>query len=211
MNRFRPILDPQRIEAESFAIIDREVGPHPYDDRQWPIVRRIIHTTADFDFAAITCFSAGAVEAGIAALRRGEKVLCDTHMVRAGVNKARLATFGSDIVCHVADPEVARAAQAAGVTRSLVAIRRGVGEGCGIFLVGNAPTALFELLELARAGKANPSLVVGVPVGFVGAAEAKEALLASALPFITCRGRKGGSAIAAAILNALLLLAAQEP
>jgi len=211
MNGFRPILDPQRIEAESFAIIDREVGAHPYDDRQWPIVRRIIHTTADFDFAAITCFSAGAVEAGIAALRRGEKVLCDTNMVRAGVNKTRLAACGSDIVCHVADSEVAREAQAAGVTRSLVAMRRGVAEGCGIVLVGNAPTALFELLELARAGRARPSLVVGVPVGFVGAAEAKEALLDSGLPFITCRGRKGGSAIAAAILNALLLLAAQEP
>jgi len=211
MNGSGPILDPQRIEAESVAIIDREGGVHPYDDRQWPIVRRIIHTTADFDFAAVTCFSAGAVEAGIAALRRGEKVLCDTNMVRAGVNKARLAAYGSDIVCHVADPEVAREAQAAGVTRSLVAMRRGVAEGCGIFLVGNAPTALFELLELARAGKASPTLVVGVPVGFVGAAEAKEALLDSGLPFITCRGRKGGSAIAAAILNALLLLAAQEP
>ena len=206
-----PILDPRRIEAESFRIIDAEVGPHPFDDRQWPIVRRIIHTTADFDFAAATCFSTGAVAAGIAALRRGEKVLCDTNMVRAGVSKERLAAFGSDLLCHVADPEVARQARAQGVTRSLVAMRRGVAEGCGIFLVGNAPTALFELLALARAGQARPSLVVGVPVGFVGAAESKEALLASGLPFITCRGRKGGSAIAAAILNALMILAEEEP
>lgn len=205
-----PILDPLEIERRSFAIIDAEVGSHGYDERQWPVVRRIIHTTADFDFAAATCFAPGVVEAAIAALRRGEKVLCDTHMVLAGVNKTRLASFGSGIVCHVADPEVARQARAAGVTRSLLATRRGVAEGCGIFLVGNAPTALFELLELARTGAARPSLVVGVPVGFVGAVEAKEALLASGLPFITCRGRKGGSAIAAAILNALMLMADED-
>lgn len=201
------ILDPAAIEAESFRIIDAEVGPHAYTAREWPVVRRIIHTTADFDFAAATCFSPGAVEAGVAALRRGDKVLCDTHMVRAGVNKARLAAFGSEIVCHVADPEIARAARERGVTRSTLALRRGVADGCGLFLIGNAPTALFELLELAGAGKTRPALVVGVPVGFVGAAESKEALLASDLPFIACRGRKGGSAIAAAILNALMLLA----
>jgi len=204
------IVDPAAIEAESFRLIEAEVGVHGFDARQWPVVRRIIHTTADFDFAQVTFFSRGAVEAGIAALRRGEKVLCDTHMVRAGVSKPRLAGFGSELVCHVADPEIAREARAGGVTRSLVAMRRGVAEGCGIFLIGNAPTALFELLALVRAGKANPSLVVGVPVGFVGAAESKEALLSSGLPFITCRGRKGGSAIAAAILNALMILAAEE-
>jgi precorrin-8X/cobalt-precorrin-8 methylmutase len=204
------VLDPLEIERRSFAIIDAEVGPHAYDPRQWPIVRRIIHTTADFDFATATCFSPGAVEAGIAALRRGEKVLCDTNMVLAGINKTRLATFGSGIVCHVADPDVASEARAAGVTRSLVAMRRGVAEGCGIFLIGNAPTALFALLELARNGTVRPALVVGAPVGFVGAEESKEALLASSLPFITCRGRKGGSAIAATILNALMLLAAEE-
>ena len=204
------ILDPAAIEAESFRLIDAEVGPHSYDRQQWPIVRRIIHTTADFDFAATTCFSPEAVAAAIKALRRGEKVLCDTHMVRAGVNKTRLATFGSELVCHVADPDIAREARGLGVTRSTLALRRGVEEGCGLFLIGNAPTALFELLELARTGRARPSLVVGVPVGFVGAAEAKEALLASPLPFIPCRGRKGGSAIAAAILNALMLLAAEE-
>lgn len=210
MTESGPILDPLEIERRSFAIIDAEVGSHGYDERHWSIVRRIIHTTADFDFATTTGFSPHAIETGIAALRRGEKVLCDTNMVLAGVNKARLAAFGSTIACHVADPEIARQAHAEGVTRSLLAMRRGVAEGCGIFLVGNAPTALFELLELARAGVARPSLVVGVPVGFVGAAESKEALLASSLPFVTCRGRKGGSAIAAAILNALLLLADTE-
>jgi len=201
------LLDPFEIERRSFAIIDAEVGRHDFDERQWPVVRRIIHTTADFEFATTTCFSPGAVAAGTAALRRGEKVLCDTNMVLAGVNKARLAAFGSDIACHVADPEIASAAREQGMTRSLLAMRKGVAEGCGIYLIGNAPTALFELLELARSGLAKPSLVVGVPVGFVGAAESKEALLTSKLPFITCRGRKGGSAIAAAILNALMILA----
>jgi precorrin-8X/cobalt-precorrin-8 methylmutase len=204
------ILDPLEIERRSFEIIDAEVGPHNYDARQWPVVRRIIHTTADFEFARSTCFSTGAIEAGIAALRGGARVLCDTNMVRAGVNKVRLAAFGSEIFCHVADAEVAAQAKAAGVTRSILATRKGAAEGCRIFLIGNAPTALFELLELARAGQCDPALVVGVPVGFVGAEESKESLLASGLPYILCRGRKGGSAIAAAILNALMILAGEQ-
>ena len=207
MQNAPPILEPAAIEAESFAIIDREAGDHGFDARHWPVVRRVIHTTADFDFARTTGFAPGALEAGLAALRRGAGILCDTNMVLAGVNKARLSRFGAGIACHVADPAVAAAARAEGITRSIVATRKGVEEGCEIFLVGNAPTALFELLRLAREGAAAPALVVGVPVGFVGAAESKEALLASGLPYITCRGRKGGSAIAAAILNALLLLA----
>lgn len=201
------ILEPAAIEAESFAIIDREAGDHGFDARHWPVVRRIIHTTADFDFAHTTSFAPGALAAGLAALRRGAGILCDTNMVLAGVNKPRLSRFGADIACHVAEPAVATAARAEGITRSIVATRQGVEEGREIFLVGNAPTALFELLRLAREGAVAPALVVGVPVGFVGAAESKEALLASNLPYITCRGRKGGSAIAATILNALLLLA----
>ena len=204
------ILDPRKIEERSFAIIEREVGPHDFDARQWPIVRRIIHTTADFEFAAATRFSPEALTAGLAALRRGAGILCDTNMVLAGINKTRLAPFGSSLACHVADPEVAARARREGITRSILATRKGVAEGREIFLVGNAPTALFELLRLAAKGAVRPALVVGVPVGFVGAAESKEALLASGLPFITCRGRKGGSAIAAAILNALTLLAAED-
>lgn len=204
------ILDPSAIETKSFEIIDREVGPHGYDRLQWPVVRRIIHTTADFDFARTTCFSPEAVAAGIAALRQGTAVLADTNMVLAGVNKARLAAFGGHIECHVADPEVANQARSLGITRSIVATRKGVETGCGIFLIGNAPTALFELLRLAEEGQVRPALVVGVPVGFVGAEEAKEALIASDLPFIACRGRKGGSAIAASVLNALMILAEEE-
>lgn len=204
------IVDPAAIEVESFRIIDREVGEHTFDARQWSVVRRIVHTTGDFDFVRSTCFSPGALASGIAAIKAGDGVLCDTNMVLAGVNKPRLGRFGNSIVCHVADPEVARQAQEAGITRSIVALRRGVAEGCRIFLIGNAPTALFELLKLTREGRVRPALVVGVPVGFVGAAESKEALLASDLPSIVCRGRKGGSAIAATILNALMLLAEEE-
>lgn len=204
------ILNPETIEANSFSIIDAEVGEHNFDARQWPVVRRIIHTTADFDFARTTHFAPEVIAGAVAALRRGEPILCDTNMVAAGVNKPRLQRFGCELRCHVADAEVAAAAKAEGITRSILATRKGVAEGCGIFLIGNAPTALFELLRLAAAGEANPSLVVGVPVGFVGAEESKEALFASNLPFITCRGRKGGSAIAATILNALMLLAEEK-
>jgi precorrin-8X/cobalt-precorrin-8 methylmutase len=204
------ILDPLKIEARSFEIIDSEVGSHGYDSRQWPVVRRIIHTTADFDFAGSTLFSSGVIERAMAALRSGAAVYCDTGMVRAGVSKPRLARYGCSLHCHVADPDVAAAARAEGVTRSIMAMRKAVAAGCSIFLVGNAPTALYELLDRAAVGEVDPALVVGVPVGFVGAAESKAALEASGLPYITCRGRKGGSAIAAAALNALMILAEEE-
>ena len=201
------ILKPEAIEAESFRIIDSEIGPHWFDDQQWPIVRRVIHTTADFELAEQMRFSWRAIDRGVAALRDGAKILCDTNMVLAGINKARLAKLGGEAVCHVADPQVTAEAQAAGLTRSTFALRQGVAEGCSIFLIGNAPTALFELLRLVEQGEADPALVIGVPVGFVGAAESKQALLDSDLPHIAIAGRKGGSAIAAAILNALLLQA----
>jgi len=204
------ILNPETIEANSFSIIDAEVGAHDFDPRQWPVVRRIIHTTADFDFVRNTCFAPEVIAQAVAALRRGEPILCDTNMVAAGVNKPRLQRFGCELRCHVADAEVAAAAKAEGITRSILATRKGVAEGCGIFLIGNAPTALYELMRLTETGAAKPSLVVGVPVGFVGAEESKEALFASKLPFITCRGRKGGSAIAATILNALMILAEEN-
>ncbi|WP_020677276.1 precorrin-8X methylmutase [Geopsychrobacter electrodiphilus] len=202
------IVKPEAIETESFRIIDAEVGSHQFDEQQWPLVRRVIHTTADFSFVDSTEFSFLAVVRGIDALRGGAKILCDTNMVLSGINKTLLAKLGGSAVCHVADSDVATAAKAKGVTRSIMALRKGVEEGCNLFLIGNAPTALFELLRLAEGGAVDPALVVGVPVGFVGAAESKEALCRSELPYICCRGRKGGSAIAATILNALMLQAA---
>jgi len=188
-------------------MIDAEVGPHEFNELQWPVVRRMIHTTADFELVRTARFSPGVVKRALAALRGGVQILCDTNMVLAGVNKSRLAKLGGSIACHVADPEVAAAAKTAGLTRSTLALRKGVAEGCTVFLIGNAPTALFELLRLAASGEVKPDLVVGVPVGFVGAAESKDALLASDFPYITIKGRKGGSAIAAAILNALMIQA----
>lgn len=199
------VLKPEDIEAESFRIIDSEIGPHQFDDAQWPVVRRVIHTTADFELAEQIHFAWGVTDRALAALRAGAKILCDTNMVLSGVNKARLARLGASAVCHVADPQVAAAAKEARLTRSTFALRKGVAEGCSIFLIGNAPTALFELLRLVEAGDVQPDLIVGVPVGFVGAVESKAALLATDLPYITIEGRKGGSAIAAAILNALLI------
>lgn len=201
------ILKPEQIESESFRIIDSEVGTHSYDERQWPVVRRVIHTTADFELAETTRFSPGVIDAALSALRQGADILCDTNMVMAGVNKTRLSCFGSSIACHVADAQVALDAKVQGLTRSTLALRKGAAEGRSIFLIGNAPTALFELLRLAEAGEVDPALIVGVPVGFVGAAESKQALIDSPYPYIAIAGRKGGSAIAAAILNALMILA----
>ncbi len=206
-------LSPEEIEAESFRIIDAEVGLHSWGGAEWPVVRRAIHTSADFDYARTMAFSPRAVSCGIAALRNGRGIVTDTNMALSGIAKPRLGRFGVGAACFVADPDVARDAKALGVTRSILAMRKGVADrGNGIFVIGNAPTALFELLRLIREEGVRPELIVGLPVGFVGAAESKEALLALEnefpdIPFITNRGRKGGSNVAAAVVNALLILA----
>ncbi|PLY01925.1 MAG: precorrin-8X methylmutase [Desulfuromonas sp.] len=197
--------DPLGIERESFRIIDAEAGEHGFSMQEWPLVRRVVHTSADFEFIANTVFSAGVIASGMASLKQGCTIYCDTNMIVAGVNKQRLAELGCTLRCYVADPEVAREARERGVTRSIVGLEKGVAEGCRIFLIGNAPTALYALLELHATGKVDPALVVGCPVGFVGAAESKEELAKSELPFIVCRGRKGGSTIAVALLNALMI------
>lgn len=205
-------LRPEEIEAESFRIIEEEMGPHHWSPAEWPIVRRVIHTSADFEFARTLYFSPGAVARGVAALRAGRGIVTDTTMALSGIARPRLRRFGIATACHVADPDVARLAQEEGITRSVAAIRKALAEpGNGIFVIGNAPTALFELLRLAREQGARPDLVIGLPVGFVGAAESKEQLVAIApeldIPFITNRGRKGGSTIAASVVNALLIMA----
>ena len=207
MSESPTIIKPEELETESFRIIDSEIGPHQFDAAEWPIVRRVIHTTADFELAEQIHFAWGAIDRALGALRGGAKILCDTNMVLSGINKVRLAKLAGSAVCYVADPQVAVEAQSAGLTRSTFALRKGVAAGCTIFLLGNAPTALFELLRLVAAGEVAPDLIVGVPVGFVGAAESKAALLATDLPYIAIEGRKGGSAIAATILNALLIQA----
>uniref|UniRef100_A0A831UCK0 Precorrin-8X methylmutase n=1 Tax=Geobacter metallireducens TaxID=28232 RepID=A0A831UCK0_GEOME len=206
-------LSPEEIEAESFRIIDAEVGPHPWGGAEWPVVRRAIHTSADFDYARSMVFSPDAVARGVAALREGRGIVTDTTMALSGISKPRLERFGIGAVCFVGDPDVAREAKELGITRSILAMRKGAADrNNGIFVIGNAPTALFELLRLIREEGVRPALIVGLPVGFVGAAESKEALLSLGgefphIPFITNRGRKGGSNVAAAVVNALLILA----
>ncbi|MCI8903696.1 MAG: cobalt-precorrin-8 methylmutase [Enterobacter sp.] len=200
------IQQPQAIEAKSFDIIGeiiRETRPEyrfasPLHET---IVKRVIHTTADFDWLDILWFSDDAIEQLCAALRRPSVIYTDTTMALSGINKTLLATFGGECRCYISDPRVVAQAKAQGITRSMAAVDIAVTEESEkIFVFGNAPTALFRLLEhdVAVSG------VVGVPVGFVGAAESKEALTHSHLPAIAALGRKGGSNVAAAIVNAML-------
>lgn len=208
-------LKPEEIEAESFRTIDLETGPHQWSPAEWQIVRRVIHTSADFDYVRTVVMSADAVSAGVKAILAGRGVVTDTTMALSGISKPRLAQFSIAAACFVADQQVAKEAVAEGITRSIVAMRKGTADsGNGIFVIGNAPTALFELLRQVRAEGLRPDLIVGLPVGFVGAVESKEELITVAaefgIPFITNRGRKGGSNVAAAVMNALLILAAEQ-
>ena len=206
-------MKPEQIEAESFRIIDDEAGGHDWPEAQWQVVRRAIHTSADFEYARTMVFSEEAVERAIAAIRGGAAIATDTTMALSGINKTRLAPFGCTISCHVADRDVAEQAKHGGITRSIAAMRKAVANTPdAIFVIGNAPTALFELLRLIGTGQAEPALIIGLPVGFVGAEESKVALAASdcSVPFITNRGRKGGSNVAAAVVNALAILAGRE-
>jgi precorrin-8X/cobalt-precorrin-8 methylmutase len=206
-------LSPEEIEAESFRIIEAELGPHNWSPQEWPVVRRAIHTSADFEYGTSMVFSPNALASGIAALKAGCGIVTDTTMVISGMSKERLTPFGIKVSCYIADPQVAKDAKAQLITRSILAMRRGGRDaGNGIFVIGNAPTALFELIRLIREERVSPKLIVALPVGFVGAAESKEALKELALsypelPFITNTGRKGGSNVAAAVMNALLIQA----
>ncbi len=205
-------MTPEEIEAESFRIIDSEAGEHGWSESEWQVVRRVIHTSADFEYARTMVFSEGAVERGVAILRSGCGIVTDTTMALSGINRARLSAFGNRVVCHVADPDVAELAKREGITRSIAAIRKALTVPDNrIFVIGNAPTALFELLRLIERGEAHPELIIGLPVGFVGAEESKNALAETEIsaPFITNMGRKGGSGVAAAVINALAILAAK--
>ncbi|WP_295385751.1 precorrin-8X methylmutase [uncultured Thiodictyon sp.] len=203
------------IEHDSFAIIDREAGPHAYDPGQWSIVRRMIHASADFEMNGLTAFHPQAVPAGLAALRQsGRPVVADVGMILAGLSGARLARFGLTPYQFIADPDAIAQAQAEGTTRAVQAMRKAQGLGLldgAIIGIGNAPTALLEVLRLIAEEGVRPALVVGMPVGFVSAAESK-ALLAQVteVPWITVQGRKGGSTLVVAAIHALLALAAEE-
>ncbi len=201
-------MKPEDIEALSFEIIDAEAGAHPFPWDEWRIVRRMIHTTADFDWIQTVRFHSKAVSAGIDAIRSGKPIVTDTHMAASGINRTRLIEYGTTIHCLVDDPRVAEQARQAGTTRSLAAIDQAVDQfPDALFVIGNAPTALLRLIEHIRSGSAAPALVIGLPVGFVQAAESKAELMKLDRPFITNVGRKGGSAVAASVVNALMLLA----
>jgi precorrin-8X/cobalt-precorrin-8 methylmutase len=198
---------PDDIEKRSFEIIQSEL-PHPIDPILAPVILRVIHTTADFEYVESLSFSDGVIERAVMALRQGMPIISDTNMVKAGVDKARLKTFGSDIYCFMLDDDVAEAARQNGFTRARAAVDKAAAMGIPlIFAIGNAPTALLRVCELKEAGQFSPALVIGVPVGFVNVVESKEALMRSGIPYITARGRKGGSNVAAAICNALLRIA----
>ncbi|MDH5298735.1 MAG: precorrin-8X methylmutase [Desulfobulbaceae bacterium] len=201
---------PEEIEAESFRIIERELGLTGHSRPEFAVVRRVIHATGDFSFADTVRFHPRAIDAALHAIRSGKNVLTDVNMSAAGVSKPILARWGGKVLCQVGDPQVAAEARDKGLTRSEVAIGRAVEQNIGIVAIGNAPTALLKVMELIDQGYWHPDLVIGVPVGFVNAAESKAILAEKPYPFITALGRKGGSPVAAAMVNALLRLAAEE-
>ena len=205
-------LRPLEIERKSFEIIEGLVDLTGLDPAEAAVVKRVVHTTGDPGFANLLRWSPGAVGAGVRALASGAPVVTDVQMARAGISRVRAERFGVEVRCWISDPEIREEARARGVTRSIAAVERAVAEHPeAVFAFGNAPTALFRLLELVDEGRARPRLVIGVVVGFVGAAESKEALMARAdVPWIACRGNRGGSAVAAATVNALLKAAAGE-
>jgi len=204
-------MQPGEIEALSFKIIDAEAGPHGFTDDRWQIVRRMIHTSADFDYMESVRFHPEAIAAGIGAIKKGKTIVTDTNMALAGIRKGDLARFGGSATCLIKDPAVAATARQAGSTRAKAAAEAAAEMmRDGIYVVGNAPTALLEVIRLISAQAAAPALVVGLPVGFVNAAESKQALMELKTPYITNVGRKGGSNIAASVINALIIQATAE-
>ena len=199
-------IKPMDIEKRSFEIITELLGERRLDPENELVIKRAIHTSADFDYADNLTFSDHAVQRGIEALRAGCDIVTDTQMAKAGINKTILASLGGEAHCFMADPEVAEEARERGVTRAAVSMEKAARlEKPCIFAVGNAPTALLSLQTLMDAGRVSPALIVGVPVGFVNVVESKELIIERAsAPFIVARGRKGGSNIAAAICNAML-------
>lgn len=205
------IVKPHEIESLSFRIIDQEAGPHGFGDSEWAIVRRMIHTSADFEYMETTRIHRGAIAAGIRAVRAGRPVFTDTMMARSGIREKEILGFGGTVTCLIQDPRVREKALSDGTTRAQAAVDIALPDADdAIFVIGNAPTALLRLIEHIRAGAVEPALVIGFPVGFVNAAESKAALLDSGATCITNVGRKGGSNVAASVLNALIILATQQ-
>lgn len=208
---FKPLtVQPEEIEGISFQMIDDEVGEHQYSPEQYRVVQRVIHASADFELGKSLLFHPQAMEAGIQAIRSGKKVVADVQMVQSGVNKTRIEKFGGEVNVYISDPDVMKEAKRLNTTRAIIATRKAIKEAeGGIFAIGNAPTALLELIRLIKEEDAKPGLIIGLPVGFVSASESKEELAKLDVPFITNIGRKGGSTVTVAALNAISILADQ--
>jgi precorrin-8X/cobalt-precorrin-8 methylmutase len=203
----------QSIEDKSMEIIEKEIGSHPYTVDEWTIVKRVIHSTADFDFARENkiVFNKDAIANGIDALKRGCNIVVDVNGIVGLLNKDNLAKFGNKVICNISNSSVVDEAKRLNKTRAQTAMRMASKEiNGGVVAIGNAPTALQEVIEMAREGKSKPALVIGIPVGFVCAAESKEELRSLDLPYITNIGRKGGSPCASAIINALFIILKQK-
>lgn len=196
---------PQEIEKRSFEIITEELKGRTFPADQDSIIKRAIHTAADFDYADNLCFSENAVAIAKEAILNGACIVTDTQMAKAGINKKSLGRHGGEVYCFMSDEDVAVEAKERGVTRAVVSMEKAARlEKDVIFAIGNAPTALVELYELIQKGKIKPKLIIGVPVGFVNVVQAKELIMTAGVPYIVARGRKGGSNVAAAICNGLL-------
>ena len=208
MSEIRDI-KPQEIEAESFRMIEEELGPHSFSPEQFAVVRRVIHATGDFSFADNIRFGGDAVAAGLKAIKAGRNILTDVQMGASGISKALLTKHGGQVLCKVSDKETAALAAEKGWTRSEAAMELAAQDNIGIIAIGNAPTALIRAMVMLAEKRPgfSPDLIIGVPVGFVNAAESKDVLVEKEYPFITSLGRKGGTPVAVAMVNALLRLA----
>lgn len=201
------IVRPEEIEKRSMEIIASELGGRTWPEPEFSIVRRCIHTSADFDYADNLVFSPDAARIGVDAIRSGADIVTDTKMAAAGINKKKLSAYGGSVHCYISDDDVMAEAKERGCTRAIVCMERGAEVSLRkptVFAVGNAPTALIRLAELIDSGEARPALVVGAPVGFVNVVESKEIMMERDVPFIIPKGRKGGSNIAATICNAMI-------
>jgi precorrin-8X/cobalt-precorrin-8 methylmutase len=200
----------QSIEDQSMEIIEKEIGSHPYTGYEWQIVRRVIHSTADFDFAKENkiIFHKDAIKNGLSALQTGKNIIVDVNGIIGLLNKQNLMDFKNMVICDISNPEIVKEATRLNKTRAQTAMRMRAAEmNDGVVVIGNAPTALLEVIEMIREKITAPKLVIGIPVGFVAAAESKEELQTVDVPYITNKGRKGGTPCAAAIINALFKIA----
>ena len=199
----------QSIEDKSMEIIENEIGSHPYSKDEWPVVRRVIHSTADFDFARqnMIVFHKNAISSGINALKNGCNIIVDVNGVIGGLNKENLKEYGNKAICNISEPKIVEEAKKLNKTRAQTSMRIAAAEmNGGVVVIGNAPTALVEVIQMVRENVTRPALVIGIPVGFVCAVESKEELQTVDIPYITNKGRKGGSPCASAIVNALFKL-----